>query len=170
MKAQFFSSYSIDIITDEKFQNLVSYRAGEIVKKAKEGSEITSEDAYQQALNELSEIYKEFDFTPIDKTQYGEFTSFVPKYELKDGKIINTWEIKDNTNVSTMQNKIAEIEQKIKESDDKIIAFCERVIMGEDVTSIQKDADKIITERNNYRQKITDITNLIDKINKSDGK
>lgn len=168
MKAQLIDYNSVRVISDEQFEKFVQVKAEKIIKESEEGA-ITPEQAYEQALSDLKKIFKEFEFTPYKKDENNPFTSFIPHYVEKDGKVVNIWEVKENFDVVTMNAKIEQYEKEIAETDSEIVEYCELLIMGKPYTEIPSEAKELINKRSKLRKQITDIKVLRDKINSAEG-
>lgn len=163
MKAQLIDYNSVRVISDEQFERFVQVKAEKIIEESGEGA-ITPEQAREQALSDLKKIFKEFEFTPYIKDESQPFTSFIPHYIEKNGKVVNVWEVKENYDVVTMDAKIEQYEKQIAETDNKIVEYCEMLIMGKPYSEIPSEAKDLISQRSKLRKQITDIKELKNNI------
>lgn len=159
MKAKLFSEKSIKIIDDDKFQSMILFRA-EIISKSKN---IDIEAATDEATAELNKVWKDFIFNPYDGDK-NNFSIVDVSYYEKDGVITNKWTVIENFDIATMNNRIAQYEAEISTTNDKIIQYCEMLIMGKPVSDIPDEAKELINKRNDLRKQITDIKKLKDEI------
>lgn len=89
------------------------------------------------------------EFVPSNPPQVEKGYTAVDSFEVKDGKLYQSWEIKPDK--ETIKQKIETLKKQLGETDYQIIKCYEASLMGE---KLPYDVETVHTERQNARDEI----------------